>query len=248
MNDQSKTSEALLKELQYAKKEIEALKSELSHYKNHFELVMMAASFAWWEMDVPTGNVKYSPHKTEMLGYLSENFKHYKDFMALVHPNDYDKTMQEMMNHFQGKSDTYDAYYRIQTSTGEYKLFHDIGRITKRDSNNRPITVSGIVIDVVDKSKLDEVQRESEARFRYMFQDNKSVMLLVEPETGKIVDANKTAANFYKYSIEELRGMNIERINTLDHETIISEKAKAVNAQQNSFFSPTALLMVRSDR
>jgi PAS domain S-box-containing protein len=241
MDYTQKTNEELIQELQDAKKELELQKSELSDFKNHFELVLTAANFAWWEMDVPTGNVKFSDHKAQMLGYSPKKFNHYKDFMSLVHPDDYENTMLKMLNHFHGKADNYNAYYRIQNSTGEYKLFHDIGRITKRDSNGKPKTVYGIVMDVADKPKLDEVIRESESHFKYMFQDNKSVMLLIDPHSGKIVDANTSAVEFYKYTIDELKSMNIENINTLSHDQIIVEKEKAISSKQNVFKFPHRL-------
>lgn len=241
MKDNGKTYDELLLELHEAKREIEAQKLELSEYKDRFELIMTSANLAWWEMDVPTGKVTFSKKKAEMLGYSPDKFSHYKDFMSLVHPADYDSTMQKMMDHFHGKVPNYDACYRIQTSTGEYKLFHDIGRITKYDVNNKPITVSGIVIDGVDTLKLDEVRHESDVRFKYMFQDNKSIMLLIDPISGKIFDANKSAVNFYNYSIDELRNMSIDNINILSHKQIFSERAKAVKSEQNIFIFPHRL-------
>ena len=56
---------------------------------------------------------------------------------------------------------------------------------------------------------------ESEEKFRKLFEEHSAVMLVIDPDTGNIVDANRAAADFYGWSIEELRKMNIQQINLL---------------------------------
>ncbi|MGH9421511.1 MAG: PAS domain S-box protein, partial [Thermoanaerobaculia bacterium] len=51
--------------------------------------------------------------------------------------------------------------------------------------------------------------RESERRYRQMFENNRAVQLLIDPASGAILDANMAAADFYGYSIAELRNMRI---------------------------------------
>ena len=49
----------------------------------------------------------------------------------------------------------------------------------------------------------------SERRYRQMFERNPAVMLLIDPETGKLLDANPSACNYYKLSAEKLRGQSL---------------------------------------
>ncbi len=53
---------------------------------------------------------------------------------------------------------------------------------------------------------------QSASRYRQMFEENASIAYLLDPDTGKIVDANAAAIKFWGYSLEELRGMNISEI------------------------------------
>src|ERR1039458_2533284 len=69
-------------------------------------------------------------------------------------------------------------------------------------------------IEVKDK---DGETRGKEQLFRKMFEEHHSIMLLIE-RSGRIVDANPAAANFYGYSRERLRQMNISDINQLSSE------------------------------
>jgi len=62
--------------------------------------------------------------------------------------------------------------------------------------------------------------REREMRYRQMFENNVSIIYLLDPGTDCFVDANAAAAAFWGYSLEELRGMNIARINIAAPELI----------------------------
>ena len=84
-------------------------------------------------------------------------------------------------------------------------------------------------------AQINESLLESEARYKCMFQDHKSVMLLIEPQTGEIIDANKAALKFYNYTIDELRGMNLGKINTMPPEQFVLAKQKAIKSEQNMF-------------
>ena len=73
--------------------------------------------------------------------------------------------------------------------------------------------------------------------FEYL-DDHTSIMLLVDPETGIIADANKAAAEFYGYPRETLRGMSITLINVLKPEEIQAEMRAAVEQKRDYFVFP----------
>jgi len=116
---------------------------------------LASAHMAWWEMDITSGNVVFNKRTAEMLGYDPEKFKHYKDFMVLVHPEDSEKAMNAMRKHIDGSLEKYEVEYRILTSSGEYKWFFDIGAIVKKDSNEKPLKVTGLVIDVHERKLVE---------------------------------------------------------------------------------------------
>jgi PAS domain S-box-containing protein len=175
-----KTYEELLCEQREATLEIKTLKTlyekekadrlrvetDFTAYKNRLEIVMKASSFAWWEMNIITGEVTFSDRKTDMLGYSASDFRHYEDFMAIVHPDDRDKVMKEMQNHLGGNSEHYEVSYRILSSSGEYKTFYDFGKIIHRDSAGKPVITSGIVKDITERTTLYDNLIKSERALR----------------------------------------------------------------------------------
>jgi PAS domain S-box-containing protein len=130
------------------------------------ELAMQSANMAWWEMDMPTGNVAFDKRKADMLGYPAEMFKYYKDFIALLHPDDFPKAMQAMQMHIEGITDKYEIEYRILTKSGAYKWFYDIGKIVKRDSKGAPLKIAGLVLDIDKRKQAEENLREKERKLR----------------------------------------------------------------------------------
>lgn len=51
--------------------------------------------------------------------------------------------------------------------------------------------------------------QQGEEYFRLLFEDNRDVMLLIEPQSGKIRNANHAAEKFYGYALEQLCRMSI---------------------------------------
>jgi two-component system, cell cycle sensor histidine kinase and response regulator CckA len=78
---------------------------------------------------------------------------------------------------------------------------------------------------------------ESETLFRNMFEEHAAAALIIDPDTGRIIDANHAAARFYGWSREQLRQMKIQDINTLTpEETLLEmEKARSDNRTQLEF-------------
>ncbi|OGO89884.1 MAG: hypothetical protein A2Y17_01100 [Clostridiales bacterium GWF2_38_85] len=74
-----------------------------------------------------------------------------------------------------------------------------------------------------------------ETDFTEIFDEYGAVILIFYPLTGKIVYANKAAAEFYDYSIEALISFNISDLNALT-DVEISAEMQAAETQQRNYF------------
>jgi len=155
----------ILRDLTERKAAEEALQLTLSR----LESAMAAGNIAWWEMDCTTGNITFSERKARMLGYPAEHFSHYSDFTKLIHPDDYESTMQVMHDHLSGLKKNYETDYRIHTIKGDYRWFHDTGGISAYDQDGVPLRVTGLAMDITDRKQADLALRESEEKFRQLF-------------------------------------------------------------------------------
>ncbi|MBS1169336.1 MAG: domain S-box [Burkholderiaceae bacterium] len=66
-------------------------------------------------------------------------------------------------------------------------------------------------ISLARKMNHDVIEREQ--RYRQMFEDNASIAYILDPASGKFIDVNTAAAQFWGYSLDELREMDITDIN-----------------------------------
>lgn len=76
---------------------------------------------------------------------------------------------------------------------------------------------------IEDKDILTSKLQKSEEKFRNLFYDHAAVKLIIDPESGHIVEANKAAAKFYGWPIGILQNMNINQINPLQPEYLKKE-------------------------
>ena len=95
--------------------------------------------------------------------------------------------------------------------------------------------VGKLMVGRVLRVAAEEQLRESESHYRNLFEKNHVPMLIVDPTTHDIVDANEVASHFYGWSCDELRAMKISQINTLSHEEVSREIQLASNEQRKHF-------------
>ncbi|MDF1614932.1 LytS/YhcK type 5TM receptor domain-containing protein [Desulfurivibrio dismutans] len=80
-----------------------------------------------------------------------------------------------------------------------------------------------------------EALRLSEKNYRQLFDSHAAVKLLIDPDDGRIIDANLAAAHYYGWSQPELKLMRISQLNILSDEQIRSEMTKARRQQRYHF-------------
>ncbi len=75
----------------------------------------------------------------------------------------------------------------------------------------------------------------SEKRYKALFNENKSIILLTDTETGNVFDANAAALKFYGYTIEQIKNLNASDINILSENEIKDEKKAAEKEGRNYY-------------
>lgn len=88
---------------------------------------------------------------------------------------------------------------------------------------------------ITEQREVEGELRENEARYRNMFANNHAVMLLIDPETAEIVDANPAACAFYGYNHTELTRYKITDINTLSQVEVFAELQHAKSEERHYF-------------
>jgi diguanylate cyclase (GGDEF)-like protein/PAS domain S-box-containing protein len=87
----------------------------------------------------------------------------------------------------------------------------------------------------IEHKRREDALRESEMRYRQMFENNRAIKLLIDPDAGTLIDANMAACDFYGYTRDELRAMRIWDINVRGEDEVRREMARAKEEQRNYF-------------
>lgn len=223
-------------------------------FAERLELTVLAAEMAWWEMDLVTHDVTFHPRKAEMLGYGPEEFAAYEDFIALLHDEDRDATIEAMRKHLAGETERYDVEYRIRCKSGGYRCFRDMGVIVSRDRNGTPVKVAGIVQDITEpkrsKRRVEALLKEKEFILRevhHRIKNNMSTMMSLLSLEAREVD-NPQAAGVLNDAVSRLQSMQVlyEKLyRSGDYQAVEAEEYLPTLAQQVVDLFPETETMIR---
>lgn len=116
------------------------------------QMAMEVGNLGWWDWDFENNKLITADKKPEMLGYDPQN-DHLTayDYIGLIHPEDYEKAMDAMRSHLEGKAESYETEYRLRQKNGAYKWLFDKGRIVERAKDGKPRRLMGVVYDISER-------------------------------------------------------------------------------------------------
>ncbi len=120
----------------------------------------------------------------------------------------------------------------VWVSVNAFQLLDEAGRM-------KEILTSFIDISIQKNQEI--ALKQSEERFKKMFERHGAIMLLIDPETGNIIDGNQAAAEFYGYSKEKLSQINISDINMLENNQVRDFMRMALMGEMDVFMFPHRL-------
>jgi len=114
-------------------------------------------------------------------------------------------------------------------------LYNEEMRIAPvRDTDGEITGYIAIKRDITERMRTARALVESEDRFNKLFEENGSVMLLVEPSKAAIiVSANKAAIAYYGYPQNRLVGMSMKQIVAMPVADAAREQERAVRDERN---------------
>jgi len=103
------------------------------------------------------------------------------------------------------------------------------------DQHGNRVGALAIFVDNTERKKLELATRQTAEQYQALFEMNNFPMLLIDPGSGAIIDANRAASFFYGYSQDELRNMTVKALNTASPEEVASRMQQVIRGEADSF-------------
>ena len=200
---------------------------QLIEAEERYSLIVLATNDGISDHNLERDEIYLSPQWKEMLGFKDSEVPNRLDaWLELIHPEDQEVIRNLLEKLRKGEVPNYDTDHRLRCKDGKYKWIH-LRLTVIFDADSRPVRVLGTHTDITERKYAEEMLRESEYRYKSLFSKNSAVMLILNPDSGKIQDVNQAACNYYGYAPEELKGLNYKDINILTREEMIREEQLA---------------------
>lgn len=185
--------------------ELSTLKTNIKSSDERLNNSLNFGNMAWWEWDVNTGLVKCSDKKATMLGYTPDEFPtDVFKITELIHPDDYQNTMNEMQQVLDGTSPLWNVRYRMKRKDGNYTWYHDQGLVKIRDVNGNPLVLIGLVADITEMHLLEEDLNKNEQLLSLIMKNSPTTIVMVDSE-GSLTFANNSAEKLFNITSQQIK-------------------------------------------
>ena len=146
--------------------------------------------------------------------------------LMLVHPEDREMLRENAVQMLKGKRSS--AYeYRIITKDGGIRWVTEM--VTSIDHGGKR-AVLGNCIDITEQKKVEEKLRESEERYRQMFESSPDCIFQIDRK-GRLLGVNPAMAASFGVSVKELIG---KKLSELVPEEVAQRRLRVVNKAINT--------------
>jgi PAS domain S-box-containing protein len=160
----------------------------------------------------PPGYEYVSPAMLTLTGYHPEECYANPDIgFEIVHPDDRARLERVLRD-----QRTEPNVYRCIRRDGKVVWMED-RFVLVRDDEGRVVAFEGVVRDITAQKRAEEELRESEARFRALF-DNSVVPMIVFDDERRFLDANAAACALVGLSLEEMLQLRIDDLSESEEE------------------------------
>ena len=150
-----------------SKKAEEALRESEARLRRAQEIAHLGS----WELDVVADRLTWSEEVYRIFGLEPQaSGTTYETFLAAVHPDDRDAVDAAYSGSLREGRDSYEIEHRVCRPSGEVRIVHEKCEHI-RDSSGRVIRSIGMVHDVTSRKLAEDALRESETRYRLLFQN-----------------------------------------------------------------------------
>jgi PAS domain S-box-containing protein len=167
--------------------------ASLRSSEERLQFALEASQDGLWDWNIVTGEIYHSPQYLEILGYAAgeaeETGIDLSRWEQLVHPEDKPAVFELLNTHLHDAAIEYALDYRVLTKSGAWKWITDYGKVVVRDSQGKPLRMTGTYRDITARKHIEAALQESELKFHAMFDQSRLFIGLLQPD-GIVFEVN----------------------------------------------------------
>ncbi len=214
------------------------LERKLKQSEEKYRFLTEKISDAIWVYNIDKDELSYvSPAMENILGYSSEELMKIPIKNQMTSES-YEKIGQSIKNRyfeFKKNGSIPDVTTEVMQPAKNGNIVTTEISTHYRYNDNGEVEIVGVTRDISDRKRIENELMQSQKRYRTLFNNTGSIMLLVDPETGQILDVNESACDFYGYAYDDFIKLNIKDINTLNPEEIEKQIQRAKDGKRSFF-------------
>jgi PAS domain S-box-containing protein len=142
-----------------------------------------------WDWDIRTNHVERTGYWNELLGIQPGQDTEIQHWEDRIFPEDRERCVELIKEHFAGRSQFFENEYRILNMQGHYRWIADRGKITELDENGEPARMSGVILDITEQKRMQDLLADRESQFQVVFNSMFQFVGLLEPD-GSVLECN----------------------------------------------------------
>ena len=162
---ESVTQNALAHLLNMSSKEVQEETTKVSQYNHErMELAILGTNEGVWDWNILDNTVYFSARWKEILGYKDDELPNeLSTWEDNVHPDDLDKTWEDVYKNVNGETKFYENLHRLKHKEGHWVWILDRGK-TQYDANGKAIRMIGTHLDMTQEmDKKDSHIQQTDA-------------------------------------------------------------------------------------
>ena len=169
------------------------------------------ASLGYWEVDLKNNKIFLSDELYDIIG-IERTIPIFsiEEIFNLIHPDDM-KLMLLNYNLTVESKQPFNHEHRILLKDGSVKVVVQKGTIIYNEQG-LPIALEGTTQDITYRKNAEKLVKDSEEKYRMIFNSNPSANWIYDLETLDILEVNNAAIAHYGYSMSEFLNMSIDDI------------------------------------
>ncbi|WP_421916133.1 PAS domain S-box protein [Mesorhizobium sp.] len=137
-----------------ARKQSEA---RIAEAETRWNFALAGAGQGVWDLDMRKGGTTYSGTWVKMLGFSEGELDGDPDrWLTMIHPDDRETVAEADRAHLEGKTDFFEAEFRMRHKDGHWIWILDRGKAIERDAQGRLIRAIGSLTNITRRKEAEE--------------------------------------------------------------------------------------------